>query len=577
MNQEERFKTNQTLVKKSKGKLPRSSQHDLIFFTTIAIALLRGIPQLPHLPHSFQILGVLVSLPLLLIVRSVPIVGARERPLTFTAPVVFGLCLWFSPGIAAWSAILSHLLWARFAQRGRANRAFTRFQGSQLALSSFAVGKVLSYFPLRHALLQLSIAQTVAPAALAAIVFLAVLLPLSFFLPQYVPGIPADSTLHRMGQPTLVYTAGMIPILLLMPLTEQYGIAAGVPTALLLLFIALIFRLNTEVHNLRHQLRIAEEMGRAGMTGEETPEAVLKNFLELTRELIRSERALVWLQSLETKQISLAVAHPDPGPFAGRTYMSGEGLVGHAALRYRPRLIPDASRDPHRGQKERAFGSWLFYPIVVNQQVLGVAHWIRPASNPFTLDDIACLDNIIPQVTITLENQLIRSDMRLQATTDGLTGLINQKRIQELMREETIRSSRYHRPYCILMLDVDSFKSFNDTYGHPQGDRLLRNISTILRNNVRSIDYTGRYGGEEFLIILPETTRDDALRMAERLRNAVEEFGWIMLESGPARRTVSIGVASYPEDALNANDMVQRADEALYKAKRSGKNCVCIL
>jgi diguanylate cyclase (GGDEF)-like protein len=124
------------------------------------------------------------------------------------------------------------------------------------------------------------------------------------------------------------------------------------------------------------------------------------------------------------------------------------------------------------------------------------------------------------------------------------------------------------------MLDVDSFKAFNDTYGHPQGDNLLRSIASILQANVRSVDFLGRYGGEEFLIVLPETAKDDACRLAERIRGAVEEQAFVIVEGEAIRRTVSVGVASYPEDALNAGELVQRADEALYRAKRAGKNRV---
>ena len=160
------------------------------------------------------------------------------------------------------------------------------------------------------------------------------------------------------------------------------------------------------------------------------------------------------------------------------------------------------------------------------------------------------------------------------AATDGLTNLWNHRKMHELLRVEMKRSTRYHRAMSVLMLDVDSFKTFNDTYGHPQGDQLLRNIAAILRAGVRNVDFVGRYGGEEFLVLLPETTKDDACRMAERIRSDVEAQAVLDIDGKTVCRTVSVGVASYPEDALNPADLVQKADEALYRAKRSGKNCV---
>jgi diguanylate cyclase (GGDEF)-like protein len=124
------------------------------------------------------------------------------------------------------------------------------------------------------------------------------------------------------------------------------------------------------------------------------------------------------------------------------------------------------------------------------------------------------------------------------------------------------------------MLDVDDFKWFNDTYGHPLGDRLLRSLATVLAASVRMVDSVGRCGGEEFLIILPETTKDDACRLAERIRVAVDSQASVEVAGQAVNRTVSVGVAAYPEDALNGADLVGRADEALYCAKRAGKNRV---
>ncbi len=203
-----------------------------------------------------------------------------------------------------------------------------------------------------------------------------------------------------------------------------------------------------------------------------------------------------------------------------------------------------------------------------------MAQWIRPARSPFTRDDVARLASLVPQAAVALENVRIREKMHSLAATDGLTGLWNHRKTHELLAREMRRASRYHRALSVLMLDVDGFKTFNDTYGHPQGDQLLRCIASILQANVRSVDHVGRYGGEEFMVILPETYKDNACRLAERIRSAVEEQAFVVVAGQVIRRTISVGVASYPEDALNPSELVQRADEALYRAKRAGKNCV---
>src|SRR5258706_15204325 len=110
------------------------------------------------------------------------------------------------------------------------------------------------------------------------------------------------------------------------------------------------------------------------------------------------------------------------------------------------------------------------------------------------------------------------------------------------------------------MLDCDSFKHFNDTYGHPQGDKLLQGISSILKASVRSVDHVGRYGGEEFIIILPETSRDEALALAERIRAAVEGEAFPVGDGTSVRKTISIGIAGFPLDASQPADLVKYAD-----------------
>jgi diguanylate cyclase (GGDEF)-like protein len=129
----------------------------------------------------------------------------------------------------------------------------------------------------------------------------------------------------------------------------------------------------------------------------------------------------------------------------------------------------------------------------------------------------------------------------------------------------------------LLMIDVDYFKRYNDTYGHQQGDELLRQIAEILRQNIRQSDIAGRYGGEEFAVILPETDKESAAVLAQRLCEVVARTPFPGYPGGPpVRCTVSIGVASYPEDALTVSDLIAAADTALYRAKRFGKNRVVI-
>jgi two-component system cell cycle response regulator len=169
------------------------------------------------------------------------------------------------------------------------------------------------------------------------------------------------------------------------------------------------------------------------------------------------------------------------------------------------------------------------------------------------------------------ELELANRQLRKLSITDGLTELYNHRHVHELLHEEFERSRRSGEPMAVAMLDLDRFKQVNDTYGHPTGDVILYDTARILRESAREIDMVGRYGGEEFIAILPGTDESAALRFAERVRSRVEGY---LFRDGPKeiRMTVSGGVASFPAEAEFPDQLIKRADEALYTAKNSGRN-----
>jgi diguanylate cyclase (GGDEF)-like protein len=157
--------------------------------------------------------------------------------------------------------------------------------------------------------------------------------------------------------------------------------------------------------------------------------------------------------------------------------------------------------------------------------------------------------------------------------TDGLTNLCNRRRLDAVLEEEIPRARRHHRDLSLLMLDIDHFKAINDTHGHLAGDSVLRGLATVLQKRLRPNDKLGRYGGEEFCAILPETSLRNAASIAEELRALVESYAFVS-ESRSIRVTISIGAASL-QPAMQAADLYRGADEQLYTAKRSGRNRVC--
>jgi len=172
------------------------------------------------------------------------------------------------------------------------------------------------------------------------------------------------------------------------------------------------------------------------------------------------------------------------------------------------------------------------------------------------------------------ELELANRRLRKLSITDGLTELFNHRHVHELLREEFERSRRSGDPMAVAMLDLDRFKQINDTYGHPTGDVVLYETARIIRETAREIDMVGRYGGEEFIAILPGTDEEAAAQFAERVREAVAEHVF-RDEANELRMTLSSGVASYPgEDVETPDLLLKRADEALYGAKEGGRNRV---
>ena len=172
------------------------------------------------------------------------------------------------------------------------------------------------------------------------------------------------------------------------------------------------------------------------------------------------------------------------------------------------------------------------------------------------------------------ELELANKRLRKLSITDGLTELFNHRHVHELLHEEWERSRRTGDAMAVAMLDLDRFKQINDTYGHPTGDVVLYETAQILRETAREIDMVGRYGGEEFIAILPDTDEEEAARFAERVRQQVAEHLY-RDEANEIHMTLSSGVASFPMAQVESpEDLLKRADEALYRAKESGRNRV---
>jgi len=219
---------------------------------------------------------------------------------------------------------------------------------------------------------------------------------------------------------------------------------------------------------------------------------------------------------------------------------------------------------------DKGVGGLLLLPRRPDSGTRGAARKNRQSS--YSLLDIQYVTQIVRFASIAIEN----ANLYWQATTDRMTKLFSHHFFQKNLEEEIARGHRYGATFSLIMCDIDHFKKFNDTYGHLQGDVIIKEIANIMRHSVRSIDLTARYGGEEFAVILPEVNIRGAAVVAERLRASVESFPFTG-EEGPLHVTVSIGVAEFkPERMRSSSQLIAEADRALYQSKEMGRNRVTL-
>lgn len=214
-------------------------------------------------------------------------------------------------------------------------------------------------------------------------------------------------------------------------------------------------------------------------------------------------------------------------------------------------------------------------PLRTGEHVIGVMIVASANFRELTPAELERLQVIGNQSSLSLQNALLHGELERLSVTDRLTELYNHGYFQQRLEEELGRSERFGHKLALIMLDIDDFKEFNDTYGHPRGDIVLKAVSDIIRSNLRDIDVAARYGGEEFVIVLPETDAAGAFAVAERIKDSMAAHEFVTGEAiPPVHKSVSVGVASYPEHALTQSRLIEAADRAMYVSKHEGKNTV---
>jgi diguanylate cyclase (GGDEF)-like protein len=280
----------------------------------------------------------------------------------------------------------------------------------------------------------------------------------------------------------------------------------------------------------------------------------------------RAERFAEWVtQGLSATFVQRLEA--TPGELVNRCFGSDTYILSND----RP-----ATRCPlNQRERDEGIKCYICLPLTSHARHLGVINLYLTEREDFLPDEIELLVTFGHLAAGAIETSRLYASMSELAARDMLTGLYNRRMLEQRLAEETQRALRYSKPYSVLMLDIDRFKTINDTYGHPVGDAVLQSLARTLLKEVRDIDTAARFGGEEFVIILPETEGLDGTFLADRLRTAIAQTPIALSAGWELSITVSIGVASYPHCADTSQLVIERADQALYVAKQSGRNRVC--
>lgn len=292
-------------------------------------------------------------------------------------------------------------------------------------------------------------------------------------------------------------------------------------------------------------------------------------------EIAAWDLAAVTLQSADEHHIAKVFGDADP-KLEGQRIDDGVSLCSMAAKNRHE--LPLHGESPGRDVavfspkvRLKGYESLLVLPLIARAESLGTLVLAAHRRGAFPQEAREMLRVIANQAAGALEHAQAYARLETLATTDGLTGLVNHRNFQERMDELLARADRHEKKAVFILCDIDHFKSINDTYGHPVGDMVLREVAQVLGRSARKVDIVARYGGEEFALVLEGTDEAGGLQLAERIRSDIAARVF-RCEQGTFRVTISLGVAVYPADAPEKHALIERADQALYAAKRGGRN-----
>ena len=328
-----------------------------------------------------------------------------------------------------------------------------------------------------------------------------------------------------------------------------------------------------EVRRARDELQVLYETARA-VSGTLDLPTLLDTLVSVTCRVFGYDLGALLLVDGETGELVVEAAYGYRTSVVGLRLSPGTGITGWVAQTGTPLIVDDVRQDPRYYAGDSRTRSELAVPLVAEGNVLGVLNVESGRVGAFGQRDLQLLTAVASYAVLAVQNARLFAQTRRLAITDGLTELYNYRYLYETLERLVERARRDDQPLSLIMLEIDGFKRFNDAYGHRRGDEVLRRVAMWLRRGSRPSDVVARYGGDEFMVVLPGVPKAAAVDTAERLRRSVESHPLVLGDEEVASVTLSVGVASFPDDGQTVDALVEAVDRAQYAAKRSGGNRV---
>ncbi len=329
------------------------------------------------------------------------------------------------------------------------------------------------------------------------------------------------------------------------------------------------------------ELAIFHEVAKA-LTSSLNLDSILQTIMEKVAEYFRPDTWSLLMVDESADELYFAIAVGDAAEALKTVRLKvGEGIAGWVAKHGEPLIVPDVYNDPRFAKRIDEMTKWqtrsiICIPLRAKQRVLGVMQLINVPMSGFSESEMFFLRAICDYAAIAIDNARAVEKIQELTITDDCTGLYNARHLYKTLESEVYRSARFGYEFTVLFIDLDHFKLVNDTHGHLAGSKLLAEIGYTIKSHLRLIDYAFRYGGDEFVILLPQTGKESGLVVARRLLQSFRQSTFLKDENLNLNIRASIGIASYPEDAKSAHEIIREADEMMYEVKNSTRDNIAI-